>query len=175
MPWFILPVWQGCIDVAEYLLDKGSDPNIKTNEGWTEPEYLTQSIHASMTLDGTVYVNSGREIKPHPKLKKVIDLYKTLPFETGHSVISPDGSYLIFDNRKLASQSDCKLFVCFKKSESVWTDPISLDEFIKQPAFCAWITFDGKYIFFHSKNNSKGNIFWVSTKIIDELRPKELK
>ena len=141
----------------------------KTETGWTEPIYLTQSIHASMTLDGTVYLNSGREIKYNPELKTIIDLYGLLPFEVGHPVISPDGSYLIFDNGKLAGQSDCKLFVSFKKRES-WTDPVSLDKFINQHAFCAWVSHDGKYIFFHSLDSVKGNIYWISAEIIDELK-----
>ena len=141
----------------------------KNETGWTGPEYLTQSIHASMTLDGIVYVNSGRKIKSNPKLKTIVDLYGSLPFETGHPVISPDGSYLVFDNRKLAGQNDCKLFVSFKKGD-FWTDPISLNKFIKQHAFCAWITFDGKYIFFHSLDSAKGNIYWISAEIIEELK-----
>jgi len=141
----------------------------KTETGWTEPKYVTQSIHASMTLDGTVVLNSGREIISHPELKTIFDLYGSLPFEVGHPVISPDGSYLLFDNKKLAGQSDCKLFVSFKKGDS-WTDPISLDKFIKQHAFCAWIAFDGKYIFFHSLDSAKGNIYWISAEIIEKLK-----
>lgn len=42
-----------------------------------------------------------------------------------------------------------------------------------QQAFCAWITSDGKYIFFHSLDNRKGNIYWVSAEIIEKLRPEE--
>ena len=143
----------------------------KTKIGWTEPEYLTQSIHASMTLDGTVYFNSGRKIISHPELKSIFDLYGSLPYEVGHPAISPDGSYLIFDNRKLAGRSDCKLFVSFKKGAS-WTDPISLERFIKQHAFCAWISYDGQYIFFHSLDSAKGNIYWISAEIIEKLKPE---
>ncbi len=146
----------------------------KTESGWSEPVYLTQSIHASMTLDGTLYVNSGREIRPHPELPSIFDLYGSLPFQVGHSVISPDGSYLIFDNRELAGQRACKLFVSYKKGES-WSDPVSLDTYIKQHAFCSWISYDGKYIFFHSLDSVKGNIYWVSAGIIEELKPAELK
>lgn len=141
----------------------------KTETGWTDPEYLTQSIHASMTWDGTVYLNSGREIIFHQELKAIVDLYGSLPFEVGHPVISPDGSYLIFDNRKLAGQSACKLFVSFKKGKT-WTDPISLNKFIKQYAFCAWISYDGQYVFFHSQDSTKGNIYWVSTEMIEKLK-----
>jgi hypothetical protein len=147
----------------------------KTETGWTEPEYLTQSIHASATLDGTVYVNSGRKILPHASLKEIVDLYKSVPFDTGHSVISPDGSYLIFDNGELPRHGDCRLFVSFKDKDGAWAHPLSLGKRIKQHAFCAWITSDGKYIFFHSLDNPKGNIYWVSAEIIEELRPDDLK
>ncbi len=147
----------------------------KNGMGWTEPKYITQSIHASVTKDGTVYVNSGREIKPHPYFKAIVDLSEAVPFETGHSVISPDGSYLIFDNRKLPRQGDCRLFVSFKNTEGSWTDPVSLGQYIEQQAFCAWITSDGKYIFFHSQDNRKGNIYWVSTEIIEKIKPEVLK
>ena len=146
---------------------------VKTETGWTEPVYLTQAIHASMTLEGTLYMNSGTKVEPHQAIKSIIDLHGMFTFDTGHPVISPDGTYLIFDNGKMAGQNACKLFVVFKNCES-WTDPISLDRYIKQHAFCAWITPDGKYILFHSLDNKKGNIYWVDAKIIGELKPKDL-
>jgi hypothetical protein len=147
----------------------------KTETGWTEPSYVTQSIHASMTLDGTVYVNSGREINSQSGLKTIVDLYKAVPFDAGHSVISPDGSYLIFDNRELPRDGECRLFVSFRKDDGSWSNPVSLGTVIQQNAFCAWITYDGKYIFFHSLDNAKGNIYWISAEIIEALRPDELK
>jgi hypothetical protein len=147
----------------------------KSETGWTEPKYITQSIHASATRDGIVYLNSGREIKPYPCFKKIVDLSEAFPFDAGHSVISPDGSYLLFDNGKLPRHGDCRLFVCFKKIDGSWTDPVSLGQYIEQHAFCAWIASDGNYIFFHSLDNPKGNIYWVSTEIIEILRRKALK
>jgi hypothetical protein len=147
----------------------------KTGADWAEPKYITQSIHASATRDGTVYLSSGREIKPYPYFKKIVDLSGVFPFDTGHSVISPDGSYLIFDNGKLPRHGDCRLFVSFKNIDGSWTDPFSLGQYINQHAFCAWITSDGNYIFFHSLDNPKGNIYWVDAKIIEDLKPKELR
>jgi Tol biopolymer transport system component len=167
--WFFtsktLPVPEGTKKIIPMYFMK------KTETGWTEPAYLTQSIHASMTLDGTVFLNSGRKIIAHPELKSIFDLYGSLSFETGHPVISPDGSYLVFDNRKLAGQRPCKLFVSYKNGES-WTDPVSLEPYIKQHAFCSWISCDGKYIFFHSLDGAKGNIYWISAEIVEKLKPK---
>lgn len=145
----------------------------KTETGWTEPKYFAQSTHASATLDGTVFLNSGRKIEPHSDLKAVVDLSESVPFDAGHSVISPDGSYLIFDNNELARNGDCKLFVIYKNNDDSWTAPVSLGEYIKQHAFCAWVTYDGKYIFFHSLDGPKGNIYWVSAEIVERLRPEE--
>ena len=42
---------------------------------------------------------------------------------------------------------------------------------IKQKTAIAWIGYDGKYIFF----KAKGNIYWDNAKIVEELKPKELK
>ena len=146
----------------------------QTETGWTAPQYLTQSIHASATLDNTVYVSSGRKIKDHEGFDEIVDLYGSLPFDAGHCCISPDGTYLIFDNKELPRIGDCRLFVTFKKTDSSWTEPISLGSYIQQHAFCGWITGDGKYIFFHSRDDSKGNIYWISAEIIQRLKPDDL-
>jgi hypothetical protein len=140
----------------------------------TEPQYLTQSIHASATLENTVYLSSGREIERRDEFSSIVDLYGSLPFEAGHSCISPDGTYLIFDNGDLPRIGDCRLFVSFKKRDGSWGKSISLGKYIKQHAFCAWITYDGKYIFFHSRDDSKGNIYWISANIIQQLKPDDL-
>jgi hypothetical protein len=166
--WFFtsktLPVPEGIKKIIPMYFIK------KTETGWTDPQYLTQSIHASATLDNTVYINSGREIKRYDVFNEIIDLYGSLPFDAGHSCISPDGTYLIFDNNELSRIGDCHLFVIFKKKDGSWTDPISLGKYIQQHAFCAWITCDGEYIFFHSQDDSKGNIYWVSAEIIQKLK-----
>ena len=166
--WFFtsktLPVPEGIKKIIPMYFIK------KTETGWTDPQYLTQSIHASATLDNTVYINSGREIEHPDAFNEIVDLYGSLPFDAGHSCISPDGTYLIFDNKELPRIGDCHLFVIFKKRDGSWTDPISLGKYIQQHAFCAWITCDGEYIFFHSQNDSKGNIYWVSAEIIQKLK-----
>jgi hypothetical protein len=169
--WFFtskdLPVPEGVKKIIPMYFMK------RDETGWTEPRYITQSIHASATLEGTVYLNSGRKIHPYSGFKSIVDLYQAAPFDAGHSVISPDGTYLIFDNGNLPRISDCRLFVSFRNPDGSWADPVSLGKRIKQDAFCAWITCDGKYLFFHSQDNTKGNIYWVSAEIIEELQAKK--
>ena len=100
---------------------------------------------------------------------RIVELYQAFPFDTGHSVIAPDGSYHLFDNPDLPREGDCRLFVIFN-DDGVWSDPISLSDYIQQHAFCAWISADGKYLFFHSLDNAKGNIYWISAEIITDIR-----
>lgn len=143
----------------------------KTESGWSTPAYFADAIHASVTLEGTVYINSGRPIMPDHPFEKVVDLYQAFPFDTGHPVISPDGTYLVFDNSDLPRDGDCRLFVIFN-DDGDWSDPVSLGDHISQHAFCAWISPDGKYLFFHSLDTAKGNIYWISTDIITDLRAR---
>ena len=171
--WFFtshsLPVPEGAAGILPMFYIK------KTKTGWSQPEYFAEGIHASATLDGTVYIRSGREIIPQAEFKEIVDLAEAVPFDVGHAVTAPDGSYFIFDNQELPRKGNCKLFVSFITSAGTWSNPISLGKYIKQHAFCAWITYDGKYLFFHSLDDSKGNIYWVSAEIIEDLRPKELR
>jgi hypothetical protein len=139
--------------------------------GWSEPVYLTQAIHASATREGTVYVNSGRPIVPSPDLAAVRDLRHEVDFDAGHAVVSSDGRYLVFDNRELPATGDCRLFVSFRSAAGTWGAPVSLGGRIRQHAFCAWISPDGEYLFFHSRDGRRGNIYWVSTDIIEDLAP----
>jgi len=141
----------------------------RTQSDWTTPAWFADAIHASATLDGTVYINSGRPLMPGHPFERVVELYDAFPFDIGHSVISPDGSYLIFDNSDLPRVGDCRLFVIFN-DDGDWSDPVSLGDHIQQHAFCAWISADGKYLFFHSRDTAKGNIYWISTDIIADIR-----
>jgi hypothetical protein len=36
-----------------------------------------------------------------------------------------------------------------------------------------FITPDGKYLFFTKMEQEQGDLYWVSTEILEELRPKE--
>jgi ankyrin repeat protein len=76
--------------------------------------------------------------------------------------IAPDGSYLLF-------QRDFDLHVSFRKQDGSWGDPINLGPDVNTPApdLCPQVTADGKYLFFISQWNA----CWVSTGVIERLRP----
>jgi Tol biopolymer transport system component len=62
------------------------------------------------------------------------------------------------------------MYVSFKNKDDSWTEPYDLGDILKMDANQPSISPDGKYIFFISN----GQTFWVDTKIIEELKPKNI-
>jgi len=102
-------------------------------------------------------------------------------FASGHhAFISPSQDYLIVTARsdEEDGRKDNDMYVYFKKKNGTWTESINLGNTIntsfneKGPR----VTPDGKYLFFgrderHGKNG-RANIYWVSTAVIENIRPK---
>ncbi len=98
-----------------------------------------------------------------------------------HAFVSPSQDYLIVTERSDAEEgrTDNDMYVYFKEEDGTWTTPINLGNTIntsfneKGPR----ITPDGKYLFFGRDERDiepgLANIFWVSTEVIEELRPKQ--
>ncbi len=80
--------------------------------------------------------------------------------------ISPDGGYLIFYRDGL--------WISFKLENGLWTNAVSMGNDFKN-AVCPYVSPDGKYLFFLEMGMGYNDIYWVSTKVIDELREKVLK
>lgn len=115
--------------------------------------------------------------------------------------IAPDESYLIFTSNRPGGFGDADLYICYRKPDGAWTKAINMGPSINTEAveFCPSVTPDGKYLFFSSNRllfqrysnhpisydekikildspgNGRGDIYWVSAKIIESLKPKELK
>lgn len=97
-----------------------------------------------------------------------------------HAFISPSQDYLIATARsdQEDKRNDNDMFVYFKNKDGTWTKPINLGNTIntdfseKGPR----ITPDGKYLFFGRDERDiepgLSNIYWVSTNVIENLRPK---
>lgn len=98
-----------------------------------------------------------------------------------HAFISPSQDYLIVTARsdQEDGRRDNDMYVYFKEKDGTWTKPINLGNTIntslneKGPR----ITPDGKYLFFGRDERDiepgLSNIYWVSTEIIEKLRPKQ--
>ncbi|MFC1726688.1 hypothetical protein ACFL4T_13785 [candidate division KSB1 bacterium] len=140
---------------------------------------------------------NGRYEKPEP-LSEPINIkgsYSWCPF------IAPDESYMLFVSNREGGLGWGDIYVSYRGADDSWTEPKNLgapicsddnDRFPK-------VSPDGKVLFFASKRTSIGayytepqsfnelmaqyanpgngltDIYWVSVKIIEELKPDELK
>jgi len=113
--------------------------------------------------------------------------------------IAPDESFLIFCSFGPQAQKDVSNFyISFRKEDGTWSKAIKMGERIKMRGSCPAVSPDGKYFFFTSYNTKvkkhsefpltyqmkikllespeyNGGIYWVDAKIIEELKPDNLR
>jgi len=169
----------------------------RKTEGWSEPQLLSPnlpSFHWQFSFDknnnlyfGGKSANKKGEIYFSKFHNNEYESPVRLP-ETINSVspefspfISPNDSYLVFirmvDQPKAPPKTN--LFVSFRDNKGNWTEAQNLTSKIKMPIQAPIemmgaprITPDGKYLFFCYFNGKGHMVYWVSTKIIEELKPK---
>lgn len=89
--------------------------------------------------------------------------------------ISPEGDYILFTRvhpRGSANPRIFSIYLSFRNGENEWTEPVELGEKLDMDANQPRISPDGKFIFYVGND---GYTYWVSSKIIDELRPGKNK
>jgi hypothetical protein len=129
-----------------------------------------KAMYFSFTEDSTLYTTDAENRGGILTSKMIAGKYTELtklgaPFHTGseaHPCVARDETYLIYDGIGDAGRG---LYVSFKNDEDTWDAPVSMKEFTGEGGV-AMISPDGMYLFF----TDKGDIYWVSTDIIEELR-----
>jgi Tol biopolymer transport system component len=102
------------------------------------------------------------------------------PYFDAHPCIAPDETFIIFDSKRpgaIGGEGDIDLYICFKNKEGDWGDAVNLGDKINTPKqeHVASLSPDGKYLFFAHGEPDQWDIYWVSTKIIENLKPDALK
>lgn len=171
----------------------------RTGDQWSEPVHLDENVNfghrqscGSIAANGDLYFASSDN-------KGSVNLYysalingdygDTLALDELNSptpdhspFIALDGSYVIFSSfRGGLGRSD--LFISFREHDNSWSKPVNMgpDVNSKYKDEYPFVTPDGKYLFFNSNRPSSlnsnaiedgpGNIYWISSGIIDRLRP----
>jgi len=85
--------------------------------------------------------------------------------------VSPDTTCLIFHSDIHGSFGSCDLYISFKGASGDWTEARNMGPLVNTAGDEGDATFspDGKFIFF----SRDSDVYWVSAKIIEELRPKK--
>ena len=155
---------------------------LKTGTGWSDPQLLNLGIEFCMTVsvaaNGNLYFTGGdgrihfaRYVSGQYLAPEQLGLMDNR-IEVAHPYIAPDESYIIYDSYTNAGNSN--LFVNFRNKSGGWSESIKLDSNINTNAheMVPFVTRDGKHLFF-TRFSDEISIYWVSTKFIEELRPKE--
>jgi hypothetical protein len=150
----------------------------RTPTGWSEAKYVGQGMYVSSTRDGRLFLTensneggflaevtmtNGRFNAP-VRLRGGMDaLRPSVTRLTAHPALAPDGSYVVFD-----VGGGPHLYVCFRNPDGTWGEAIDLAKHGLPPdGGIAKVSPDGKYLFY----GAGGDIYWVSTKLIEDLRP----
>jgi len=159
----------------------------RENNSWSTAKKLKSPINNEEVFNSTLASNGDLFYTDIFKSQTFYSPFKNgqypeilpadIPFGI-HGFISPDQSYLLVDNRNKEdnSRKDRDLYVYFKQKDGSWSKPINLGTSINSTVSetVPTVSPDGKYLFF-SRFDEKGgfsNIYWVSTEVIEKLRPK---
>ena len=171
------------------------------NGDWNEPILMGQPFVDNYVMgavpseNGNLYFASGTKADgegiyyainqngQYDSIERMVDVINTNGKSIAHPYIAPDESYLIYDSEKATEPSNGDLFISFNQN-GTWTESYSLGPKIntKISEGAGTVSPDGKYLFF-SRNEKKvredgdtywvSKIFWVSTEVIEKLRPKQ--
>jgi len=158
-------------------LNNGWSDAIKIDSPFNEDEVMTSTVAKNGDI---FYTNISKNFRtyysPNINGKYPKNLEAEIEFG-GHAFISPSQDYLIVDarNKEDENKKDADFYVYFKKKDGAWTKPINLGITVNSTfnERVATVTPDGKYLIF-SRGSDGGqlNLYWVSTEVIENVRPK---
>ena len=170
---------------------------IKIESGWSKPIYAGTGIN---TTEGEVYPSISknkniffRSSKPGGYGKD--DIYRAewvngnfvnvknlganvnSIYGESNSVIAPDESYILFCTSRPEDDNIQHIYISFQIGENIWTKAVSVGKEVNTIAGAGSPTLspDAKYLFFKKTKEPDRGIYWISTKIFEELKPAELK
>lgn len=91
--------------------------------------------------------------------------------------IAPDESYIIFSSQNREDTlGEQDLYISYKMNRA-WTKARNMGHRVNSSSdeICPSVSLDGKYMFFTTRRRGKADIYWISSKIIEELKPEEIR
>jgi hypothetical protein len=158
---------------------------IKGHDGWSEPEPLGPPfdnrfcMYVSVSNNGNIYFTGDDGIYISEYIEGIYETPEKLDSTinnlkyAAHPFIAPDESYLIFDAQP--AEENAELFMSFRDTAGHWGAPIIFDSTFNtsRNECCAFVSRDGKYLFFSRLKPGAGDIMWVDARVIETYRPKD--
>jgi len=170
-----------------------SDENIwsveRIGQGWSEPKPLDERINTDkresvlgITREGTLYLARDTEVFRSIQKSGVFQTPEKfeLALNAGSRImalsIAPDERYVILELMGDRGYGGADLYICFRMKDGSWSKPVNLGPRINTGDHERFPTVapDGGVLFFLRVRDGS-DIYWVDAKIIEDLRPRELK
>ena len=165
----------------------------RQSSGWANPILLDSPINSfsvgfvCLTKSDTLYFFAGGPSEQkgvyrsklvkgrYSSIEKLPSLQPTKDVLFGDFYVSPDESYLIIYSTLPDNLGQGDLYITFQKADGSWTKPQNLGNEVNTPKydFAPSISPDGKFLFFTRDSNREGDIYWISSEIVEKLRPEE--
>ena len=158
----------------------------RLNNGWSDAIKLDSPLNEHEVMTSTLakngdlyYTNLSKRMRTYysPNINGKYPKFQEAEIEFGgHAFISPSQDYLIVDARNKEDKNQkADFYVYFKKKDGAWTKPINLGITVNSTfdETVATVTPDGKYLIFSRRTEGNAlNLYWVSTEVIENVRPK---
>jgi hypothetical protein len=163
----------------------------KIDNQWSEPKNLGipvnsdgEEVHPTIAENGNLYFfgrnndtldiyfakyENGRYLVPEKLGNEINSEFLELD-----PIISPDESYLIFQSNRNGGFGKMDLYISFKdKQNNRWHEAINMGKDINSESneTTGRLSLNKRYFFF----SRDSRIYWVDAKIIDDLKPKNMK
>jgi len=187
------PIRKGGAPVRDYYIWE----TVRTGDVWSEPKLLPSPVNTGkhdsypcVTGDGMLYFFSRRDgglgMGDVYKAKRTNGQYPEVenlgaPINTEYhevdAFVVPDESYMIFCSDRPGGYGKADLYVTFRKTDGSWSEPINMGEKVNSSysEYIPSVSPDGRYFFFTTDKTGNRDIYWISTNIIERLKPNELK
>ncbi len=154
---------------------------------WSKPDKMTEistakdDWYVSLSRNGSLYFTNGTVYKsPLEKGQYTSKTRWESPFnmkDVRDPCISPGEDFMIFTYTDTLSTNQSDLFVSFKDDQGNWSEAKNLGKEIntEHREFAPYISPDEQFLFFSRRdqwqNAGFSNIYWVSLKVVEKLRP----
>jgi hypothetical protein len=161
----------------------------RTPDGWSRLQSVGSPVnssehdyYASVTRDGTLYFSRIVAERARIFRSRLVDGQYSEVEELGppintsshsyHPFIAPDESYLIFNSQRPGGYGGADLYISFRREDGTWSEPRNLGDTINSSDYdlCPIVSPDSEYFFFTRHRAGVGDVYWVDSGFIEQLR-----
>ncbi|MCP4903156.1 MAG: hypothetical protein GY906_39850, partial [bacterium] len=119
-----------------------------------------------------LYVSEFREGKYQPS--RILPGTINSDHHDWDAYIAPDESYIIFSSQDRADSIGAQdLYIAFRGTDGGWGTARNMGRRVNSSSdeICPSVSLDGQFFFFTSRRRGVADIYWMTTDIVEEMRP----